>query len=82
MKTEEKKDVTLSEAERMVITRCATAKALVEQFLAENHAAKVQEQFTAVVRVVNIDVISGLAAVHRLERLSPPKQARSNRYVN
>lgn len=81
MKTEENNDLKFGEAERVVINRYAQAKQLVDEFLAENHAGKADAQFTAVVRAF-MDLITGLTAVHRLERLSPPKQARSNRYVN
>ena len=82
MRTEEQKDLKLSEAERVVISRYAQAKQLVEDFLAENHTGKADAQFTAVVRAF-MDVIAGMAAVHRLERLStPPKHGRSNWYVN
>jgi hypothetical protein len=81
MKSEEKKnDLTLSEAERVVINRYAQAKQLVDEFLAENHAGKADAQFTAVVRAF-MDVITGMTAVHRLDCLEP-KQGRGNMYVN
>jgi len=80
MKSEEKTDLKLSEAEQLVINRYRKAKELAEEFLAENHAGKADAQFTAVVRAF-MDVINGLTAVHRLERLTP-KQGSGNRYVN
>ena len=82
MKSEEKIDLKLSEAERLVINRYRKAKQLAEEFLAENHGSTADAQFTAVVRAF-MDVVTSLTAVHRLERLStPPKQGRSNMYVN
>ena len=78
MKTENSK---LSEAEQLVIERYRKTKMLMEEFLAQNYPGKVDEQFGAVVRAFN-DVISGLNAVHRLERLAPPKKERCSRYVN
>ena len=82
MKTEEKKAPTLSEAEQMVINRYREVKELVNEFLAENHGNKADAQLTAVVRAF-MDVITGMNGIHRLERLStPPKQGRSNMYVN
>jgi len=82
MKSEEKIDLKLSEAERLVINRYRKAKQLAEEFLAENHGSTADAQFTAVVRAF-MDVIEGVRVVHRLDRLvAPPKQGRSNMYVN
>jgi hypothetical protein len=71
----------LSDAEKLVIDRYRKTKTLMEEFLAQNYPSKVDEQFSAVVRAFN-DVISGLNAVHRMERLTPPNKESCSRYVN